>query len=837
MIKRWSLAWRILSAILLTTLIISAAATFMSARVNWRSLEAEQLRSMEDYVFERAQSTEDVFEAIRISHQAALRSFSLQIDTLTDQEIDEQFDRFFPLQNDGTRRSHDGLFEGYTDEYGYTHHGVGAFLNSPSGYDTDHKRLILTAYQIVDRGGEMLNGLVDNLYFSTNQNELIISAANRADSLLFYRRDATADFNFYTSPVYTSVQPEVNPDGVFSCAGLSRLIYVQNREALTTACYTPLRVNGEHLGAFGTTIQLESHFQEAMTGAPQNGENILMDQDGNLIVHIELLEGEITEVEVARLSDRLALGELRNTIANSELRHGTTVSEDGGWFVAYAYLPGPDWYFATFVDQTYMRAEIFRSTAMILLVGLFGVIVQALIIYVLLFRLVIRPVKSLTNRYGELSRDKDDSDPTLIASMQQAHELGDLARTLERQRQENSEHLDTLEKRVADRTAELEKANQAIGDFLANMSHELRTPLNGILGLAQVIESSTDDKTINNQARLIYSSGKSLTLLLNDVLDMSKIEAGMMELAPIHANVHQLLLEIQALFHENAKQKGLELILQLDDDLPEFGILDPLRVKQCLTNLVSNAIKFTDSGSVTIQAGAEKSDNSYLMTIAVIDTGIGMHAETMDRLFSAFTQAESSTASRFGGTGLGLSIARKLARLMGGDVSATSTPGQGSSFTLTFAMAAGNPETETGNNTDAEFLPHDPRYASLQGLKILLVEDNYINRQVVLAFLKPLNPEIMEAYDGFQALERIEKDEFDLVLMDINMPGMTGYEVSQKIRDGGNITPVIALTANTNEDMGKLCRQAGMDTHLSKPLERDQLIKAMLQVLEGRDKT
>jgi len=836
MIKRWSLAWRILSAILLTTLIISASATFMAARVNWNSLEEEHLRGLDAYVTERALHTDEFFETIRTSHQTALRLYSSQSETLSEQEINEQFDLFFPLQDDGTRRSHDGLYEGFSDAYGYRRQGVGAFLNSPIPYDTEHKRLLLSAYQIVDRGGEFLDGLVDNLYFSTNRNELIISAINREDNLLFYRRDASADFNFYESPVYTLVQQDTNPEGVFVCAALSRLIYVQNRESLTTACYTPLRVNGEHLGAFGTTVELESHFLEAMTDAPEHGENILMDHTGNLIVHKELLEGEITEAEVNALTDRLAIDALENSIAQFGTTHGTIISDDGRWLVGYSYLPGPNWYFATLVDRSYLRAEIFNSTAIILIVGLVGMIFQALIIYFVLFRLVIRPVTSLTNRYGESARKSDYSDPVLVASMQKGHELGDLARTLERQRQESSELLDTLEKRVADRTAELEKANQAIGDFLANMSHELRTPLNGILGLAQVIEANALDKTIHDQARLIYSSGKSLTMLLNDVLDMSKIEAGMMEISPIHTNVRQLLLEAQALFHGNAKQKNIELSLQISENIPEFGIIDPLRVKQCLSNLISNAIKFTDKGSVTIKADAEIENNRHQIAISVIDTGIGMHTETVNRLFSAFTQADSSTASRFGGTGLGLSIARKLARLMNGDVTVTSKAGEGSTFKLSFPMQAGQKEVEPETGFISKNPENDPVYDRIKNLRILMVEDNYINRQVAQAFLKPLRAKITKAHDGFQALDCMKSNSFDLILMDINMPGMTGYELSHKIRKNGINTPIIALTANINEETGTLCHAAGMNAYLPKPLERDELFKVMIQVLENQNK-
>jgi signal transduction histidine kinase/CheY-like chemotaxis protein len=836
---RLSLAWRILTAMLVTTLGISIVATFVAVTFFWQRHEQEQLQALEDYIGERALQTNAVFETIETSHQVAIAALERRLGALSDTQVSERFDLLFPLQPDGTRRSTDALYDGYADLDGDFHRGVGAYLNPEIPQSTSQKRMLLAAYSVVDRGGEMLDGLVDNLYFFSPNNELIISAVNRPDQLVFYRREAPVNFNLNEAEFTQLVIPENNPSGQFVCDELRRLIYVQTRESLTTGCFTPVLRNGAHVGAFGTTIQLRAYFNSAIADVPDNAQNVFLDQNGTLIAHQDLLEGEITSEEVTSISDDLGLSRIQEAILKDGRESGAIVIDGSPWVIAFAHLPKPGWNFVTLVDRSAHRAQIVSSASRMLILGVVGIIVQAILIYLVLYRLIINPIAALTRRFGDLPRASTPRDEVLNQTLNARHEIGELSRTLERHREESESLLEDLENRVSERTQQLENANKAQGDFLANMSHELRTPLNGILGMAAVLENNVSEPADRKRARMINDCGETLTLLLNDVLDMSKIEAGQMELAIDLADLHRVLNDAHALFKVTAENKALTYTLDIADSVPKFAKLDTLRVKQCLTNLISNALKFTDTGSVAIKASGVMHGGTCRIRVQVHDTGIGMDEKTQDRLYSAFTQAESSTASKFGGTGLGLAIAQNLARLMNGDVSSTSTLGEGSRFDLVFDVEPSQKQVETDPSKNLQSLLNDPIYAHLKDVRILLVEDNFINREVAKAFLKPLTTQITEAFDGAAALECLETGIFDLILMDVRMPEMDGFEATARIRKSNQAwhsLPIIALTADASAEDARRCRAAGMDGHIAKPITVNDLYDSLKFALSpGRD--
>ncbi|WP_300528447.1 ATP-binding protein [Maricaulis sp.] len=379
---------------------------------------------------------------------------------------------------------------------------------------------------------------------------------------------------------------------------------------------------------------------------------------------------------------------------------------------------------------------------------------------------------------------------------------------------------------------EAEDANLSKSRFLANMSHELRTPLNGIVGLSQALEDSLPDGVALEHARMIHESADTLTEILNDILDMSKIEAGKLELSPSEVDLPQLLRDVHALFQANAEGKGLAFALDIAPDVPRFVRIDPLRVRQCLSNLISNAIKFTDKGQVAIAVNTFDGNDMHRVTIAVSDTGIGIPQTKLETLFDPFTQAESDTSAKFGGTGLGLAITRSLARIMGGDISVSSTYGEGSRFTLdVMADSAEGADQQEVEKTASE-LAQSSKYAELKGIRILLVEDNFINRQVARAFLGPLTTSITEAENGQRAIEAIEETDFDLVLMDVRMPVMDGFEATKRIRgrdDGRASLPIVALTANAAKEDAQACLRVGMDAFAAKPLSPTRLYEAIRQ--------
>jgi len=370
--------------------------------------------------------------------------------------------------------------------------------------------------------------------------------------------------------------------------------------------------------------------------------------------------------------------------------------------------------------------------------------------------------------------------------------------------------------------------------FLANMSHEIRTPLNGVLGMAQSLNSDALSVVQREKVAVILRTGNTLMTLLNDVLDLSKIEAGNLEICPVDDDIVTTIESIKWLFQPRAEAKGLDIELCCSPDIPRWLHYDPLRIRQCVSNLLSNAIKFTGSGTIAMTLSAEARGADYIVIINVADTGIGMTPDTMAKLFSAFTQADNSTSRRFGGNGLGLAVARQLARMMGGDVTAASEPGKGSTFTFTFRASAAIQREDDLKPIAAASIQHVPDSSDLLNARILLTDDNAINRQVVRLLLAPLGATIDEAENGRVALEKLAAERFDLVLLDIHMPVMDGWETIEAIRRseaGWRTIPVLALTADATRGARERCLALGMDDYMSKPVDQRQLHTKIFDLL------
>jgi signal transduction histidine kinase/CheY-like chemotaxis protein len=385
-----------------------------------------------------------------------------------------------------------------------------------------------------------------------------------------------------------------------------------------------------------------------------------------------------------------------------------------------------------------------------------------------------------------------------------------------------------------------EAAGKAKSNFLASMSHEIRTPLNGVLGMAQSLHGDDLTAEQSEKVAIILDSGTTLMALLNDVLDLSKIEAGKMNIAPIDDDLRESVMRAVKLFQPGASDKGITLATEIDPALPERLNFDPVRVRQCVSNLLANAIKFTDSGgSVDVRLSTtEQEGGIHLIAMTIADTGIGMDGEALGKLFSVFSQADDSTSRRFGGTGLGLAISRQLAQAMGGNIVVESVLGKGSSFHLTFKAQAATSQLAVVQDLH----PIPGRAAGLiagassaiAGARVLLVDDNAVNRQVVKLFLKPFGLTICEAVNGQDALAALRCAPFDLVLLDVNMPVMDGCETIMAIRssaDAWHDVPAIALTADAMSGDRERYLSIGMTDYLSKPIDQRELISKMTAAL------
>jgi signal transduction histidine kinase/CheY-like chemotaxis protein len=505
-------------------------------------------------------------------------------------------------------------------------------------------------------------------------------------------------------------------------------------------------------------------------------------------------------------------------------------------YASIAPIYGTDWSAVTFFNNRSLFSIV--KLFPLLIVLLFAFVLYTIAGSLLMYRLVFIPLKRLTKSVSEAKTGAGD-----IFGYDRDDEIGSLAQTIHEAKKK-------LEQRDAMLQTALEKsqaASLAKTNFLSNMSHEIRTPMNAIIGMTMIGKTAGDLEKKDYAFGKIEGAANHLLGIINDILEMSKIEAGKFELFTVEFNLEKLLQKVINIISYPLNEKRQEFTMYLDKEIPQFLIGDDQRLAQIITNLLSNANKFTpEGGLIHLGVNLENSQNDiYTLKFSVKDTGIGISSEQKERLFTSFEQAEKSTSRKFGGTGLGLAISKRIVELMNGTIWIESELGYGAEFFFTIKIKgvkdrnikADSPQDTVDKSVHCETFP---------GRRILLAEDVEINREIVIELLSPLQLEIDCAVNGIEAVQKFTSQggKYDLIFMDLQMPEMDGFEAARRIREfetqslpaaSGNPrkqVPIIAMTANVfREDIEK-CLEAGMNDHVGKPLDIDDILKKLKTYLK-----
>jgi signal transduction histidine kinase/CheY-like chemotaxis protein len=577
-------------------------------------------------------------------------------------------------------------------------------------------------------------------------------------------------------------------------------------------------------------IQDSINLQNAvdMVKVGQNGGVLVLSQDRTVVAasdYYQTGDSVGTEAWTAQLSDSDS-GDVDLTLGNKAMAGKFAHSDD---YIIVVYLPQQEL-------DSYTLTPIFLTIGL----GLIGAVLLGIALYLLLARNVLKPLESLSTETAKLEAGELlDTQP--YADSLEFAVLGQSINNMLDRLTMSDKSIRILQEMEVERRAALDeavKASQAKSNFLSNMSHEIRTPMNAIIGMTTIGHSAKDLQKKDYAFDKIDEASEHLLGLINDILDMSKIEAHKLSLSPVNFEFSKVVSKVESFINISVAEKHQHFDVQVDPRIPRVLFGDEQRLAQVIINLLSNAVKFTpEDGSIHLKADlVEREGDDCVLQIDVTDTGIGISDEQKERLFLSFEQADNQTSRKYGGTGLGLSISKSIVEMMGGAIWVTSEPGNGSTFSFTVHLGYGDQSIEASDvrsKTAKAYSNND----SLGNYRILLAEDVETNREIVFALLEPTGIHIDTAVNGQEAVDKFSRDPdaYDLILMDLQMPVLDGLDATKAIRKldspRAKTVPIVAMTANVFQDDIDKCRAVGMNDHIGKPLNLDLVIEKLHQHL------